>query len=254
MLFENYWRMLSLVQASYTPEKRQSELQTDLPAFVLYRPLSFWITPFFYWAGCSANTITTLGLVAAFVMPLAAIVGHGYACILVTSVALIIQVLDCIDGNIARTKQQSSTIGQMLDGISTLLFWVLYFVTIGIIGQNLSTGFVSRHGIEIGLGLGILLLVQRELEDTYDNCFQERIRWEPPLPKKLPVFELSGIGRVIEQLYAFILLPIAHALGRLDLFIITLVIYQVVLFTLWTPRFIKAVYMRAKVLPLMSKD
>lgn len=250
MMFETYRQMVTSVQDSYTAAKRQSELRTEPLAFMLYRPLSFWITPFFLWAGCSANAVTTLGLAIAFGMPLAAVFGANSGCILVTSIALIIQVLDCVDGNIARTQKRPSKLGKMLDGICTLIFWVLYFITVGILVHNTSTNWIGHHGLEIGLGIAVLFLVQRELEDTYDAYFQERVRFEPPLPKELPIFDLSGLGQIIEHSYAFIILPIAHITDRLDIFIATIAVYQVVLFMLWIPRFVKSIYARTQALPL----
>lgn len=242
----SYLETLAAVRASYTPEKRASEARTDLPSYALYRPLSFFVTPLFMTLGFSANAVTTLGIVVSLGFPLAAwLLPPMAAAVAIAAAGLLIQVLDSVDGNIARTTGKTSAVGQMLDHVGSLLFWVLYFIAVGVLAERTSESLVGVLGVELGLSLAVMMLTQRELEDTFDAYFGERVRWEPPLPASAPAFELSSLGRTVEHLYAFVLLVVAALLHSLDLFLASIAAYQTLLFVLWLPRFVRAAYARS---------
>lgn len=242
----SYLETLAAVRASYTPEKRACEARTDLPSYALYRPLSFFVTPLFMTLGFSANAVTTLGIVVSLGFPLAAwLLPPTAAAVTIAALALFIQVLDSVDGNIARTTGKTSAVGQMLDGVGSLLFWVLYFIAVGVLAERTSESLVGTLGIEVGLALAVMMLTQRELEDTFDAYFGERVRWEPPLPASAPAFELSSLGRTVEHLYAFVLLVVAAFTHSLDLFLASIAAYQTLLFVLWLPRFVRAAHARS---------
>jgi hypothetical protein len=245
-VFSRYRRLLAEVRASYPPEKAREEAHSELLAHLAFRPLSFWITPWFLLAGFTADAVTALGFVVALAMPAAAL-GLGPAGVwAVAGLGLLMQVLDCVDGNIARTTRRSSPAGPMLDGLCTLLFWALYFVAVGILAQTEPAGWMGRHGREIGLGLAVLHLAQRNMEDTFANLFDERVRWEPPLPAALPRWDLKRVGRPLEQVVAFGGLCAAGLAGALHVFLGVMAVYQVGLFVLWLPRYVRAVRARSR--------
>lgn len=243
-MFTRYRKTLAQVRASYTREKAAEEKRSELAAFWIYRPLSFYVTPPFLALGWTADGVTALQFGIALLMLPAALAGGFAGASLIVGLALLMQVLDCVDGNIARVTQRYSAAGGMLDGLCSLLFWALFFVATGMLTQGGGTGWIASHGREIGLILAALFLAQREAEDTFTNCFDERIAWTPPTVKKSDRF--SWLGKVLEQSFAFGGLLLAAALGRLDWLLATIFAYQAALLLVWLPRFVGAVHKRSK--------
>ena len=240
---ESYRSLLAAVRASYTSEKAADERRSEIIAHCVYRPLSFYVTPLFLRAGIPADGVTLGMFVFAAAMPALAAWGPAPAWVWVVAIGMTLQVLDCVDGNIARVSQRFSKVGGMLDGLCTLLFWALFFFSAGILAQRAGGAWVAQHGREIGLGLAVLLLGQREMEDTFDHVLGERVRTEPTLPASVG-FDLRQQAKAAEQLLAFGGLAITGMLGRLDWFLGGLAVYQVTVFTLWLPRFVRAVWRR----------
>lgn len=239
----SYRSLLTAVRASYTPEKAVDERRSEIIAHWVYRPLSFYVTPLFLRAGIPADGVTLGMLFLAAAMPALAAWGAAPAWAWVVVIGVALQVLDCVDGNIARVTQRFSRVGGMLDGLCTLLFWALFFLSAGILAQRAGGGWVAQHGREIGLGLAALLLAQREMEDTFDHALGERVRTEPTLPAAVGI-DLRQQAKAAEQLLAFGGLAITGVLGRLEWFVAGLAVYQITVFTLWLPRFVRAVWRR----------
>lgn len=245
MLLTQYRNTLARVKEHFTEEKRQEERRSDLPAHVIYRPLSFWITPLFLNLGISANAVTVFSMLVALSMPATAEWGGDYAFGMVAFLGVFFQILDCVDGNIARMTKTSGSVGNLLDSMSSLLLWTAYFISAGILSDEASGGFAARHGFEIGLGLAVLHLLHETLQDMLDRYLGERVTWTPPtspsIQSKFPGLDWGNLGRPVEQMYAFAVIIPAGMWGRLDLFLLILAVYQVLLLALWLYRFIRAI-------------
>lgn len=241
-MFVRYRKLFAEVRTSYSPEKAAEERRGEFAAYVAYRPLSFFVTPALMVAGFSADGVTALMFLLSAALPVVAAWGGAHAYVWVVAIALALQVLDCVDGNIARVTRRFTAVGGMLDGLCTLVFWALYFFTVGILAQDDAGSWVARHGREIGLGLAVLLLAQREGEDTFDNVFGERVRTEPLAPRA--GFDLGQWAKTLEQVLAFGGLALAGAQGWLAVFLAGLAVYQMTVFLLWLPRFVRAVLRR----------
>ncbi len=242
-MFARYRSLYAAVRASYSPGKAAEEKRSEYLAWVFYRPLSLVVTPLFLLAGISADGVTLLMFLAAAAMPVIGVWGGAQAYLGVVVIAVALQVLDCVDGNIARVTQRFSAVGSMLDGLCTLLFWALFFFAVGCLAQGTEASWVAQHGREIGLGLAALLLAQRELEDTFDHRFAERVRTAPPVPGRTD-FDLGRVAKPIEQIAAFGGLGFAGARGLLPQFLAGLALYQAGVTTLWLPRYALAVWRR----------
>ena len=240
----SYRAQLARVRASYTDEKRADEARHDMPGRYVYRPLSFWITPFFLAFGWSANGVTVLSLGLALLLPGLALLGGLRGAGAVVMACFIFQVLDCVDGNIARTTGHHTHVGGMLDGLSSMLFWAAYFIAVGLLAQGEPHGLFTLYGRELGLGLALLLFMQRELEDTFAAYFDERVRWQPPVPHA-PEVDLARWGRVLEHGIGFGGLLFAAVFARVGIFLALLATYQGVLFCLWLVRYCQAVRARS---------
>jgi hypothetical protein len=62
VIAERYRGLVRAARRSYTEDKHRSEASTDVPSFLVYRPLSFWLTPLFVACGAPATAVTVLGL------------------------------------------------------------------------------------------------------------------------------------------------------------------------------------------------
>ena len=226
-----YRANLAEVRRSYTPEKRWAELQGDLPSALIYRPVSIWLTPFFLLLGVPPNAVSVLGLLAALSMPLVAWWGGQHAYVAVALLAIGNHVLDCVDGNVARTTRRiSGGAGALLDDFLNPVFWSLYFLSIGILVRRASSSPVGQHGVEIALGLMILVLVHRHLRDSYELRFGERAEFTARPPATYSAWTIVRMCLAgLEGVYAFALLA-AGALGVWDHLLIAIAVYVVVIF------------------------
>lgn len=117
---------------SMSPEKRKSA-KNDYFAFYIGRPLSYIVTIPFLYTNISPNTVSLIS-----VIPI--IVGFVLMCIGSTNAVLIVgwlmfflwNLLDGVDGNIARYKKQFSTMGSVYDAMSGYIAMVLSFFGWGV--------------------------------------------------------------------------------------------------------------------------
>src|SRR5205814_1891567 len=84
---------------SYTPEKRWAELQGDLPSYLLYRPLSLWLTPPALRLRVPILAVTLASGACALAMPFCAWLGGAYGYLWVAGLGFVAHVCDCLDGN-----------------------------------------------------------------------------------------------------------------------------------------------------------
>src|SRR5476651_2342469 len=103
------------IRRTYSPAKAREEWFGDWASALIYRPLSFCVTPLFIRLGFSAQMVTLLSLMIGLSLPLIAIFGGGTALWWVAGLATVWVVLDCVDGNIARLLQTASRSGHYLD-------------------------------------------------------------------------------------------------------------------------------------------
>lgn len=86
------------------------------------RPLANLITPFFYNREWTANQVSALRIVIAAVgVCLLAIPGYAWG-IIGAVIFYTVFVLDCVDGNIARLRNQVSFYGKFIDGLADFIF------------------------------------------------------------------------------------------------------------------------------------
>lgn len=109
-----------------------NKVPTHIPVKWFGRPVSNLLTPAFYNSGWTANAVTTfrayIGLVAVATLlgpapwwPIIGAVGY-YICF----------ILDCVDGNLARLRNEVSYWGKFIDGLSDSIFMLLAPFTAGV--------------------------------------------------------------------------------------------------------------------------
>lgn len=222
--------MVRDVERSLPAVKREDELENDVGCFLIYRPVSNWVTPLFLILGCKPSMVTALSLLLAVCLPIAAARLGWWAYLVVAALALAIHVLDCVDGNIARVRGQTSAPGALFDGFTDHIFWVLYFAAIGLLVERQGTGFWAVHGLHLALALIVLIMLHRELRNAYAAVYQREVI---PTPEhdSTPLAWRRVRRAVIslESFYAFAVI-LGGALGQLPAVLAGIAVYVVFIF------------------------
>lgn len=125
------------ITASYTPEKRKN---TSMWARVFSRPLSFITAYIFANLGFSANVVSLISLVEAFIASAFIILGGKF---LIWGIVLFLfwDILDCTDGNIARLTNTSSLLGEFFDAVAGYAAVAFIYLAVGVAAYRTSTLF-----------------------------------------------------------------------------------------------------------------
>ena len=122
---------LTGIKKSYHSTKQLSD-RNDLWLYYVIRKISFYITWIFLKFGFSANQTTYIAIIVG-------LTGCGFIIytdykikIIGTLLINFWIVLDCVDGNIARYKKESSEYGEFIDSLGGYLMNALLFLSVGI--------------------------------------------------------------------------------------------------------------------------
>lgn len=125
---------VSDIRRSHTEEKIKSDLFAHLWIYLVLRPISFAFTPLFINLGFSANSVTAIGLILLLSGLMFVVLGAISTVNFVIG-AIVINIwllLDCIDGNIARFKGQSSQFGRLFDHTVGMIFSAFFPLCLGL--------------------------------------------------------------------------------------------------------------------------
>lgn len=116
------------ITGSYTKEKRK---RSSIWARVFSRPVSFVFTYIFINLGISANAVSVLSIFDAILACVLIMLGGTFTYV---GIGLFVfwHVLDCVDGNIARVKKESSYGGAFLDAVSGYVAPAFIFLAVGV--------------------------------------------------------------------------------------------------------------------------
>ena len=218
------------MRRSYTPEKSWAEMEGELPSWLLYRPLSFYLTPPLLNAGIPIAAVTLSSGLVALAMLAVAWRGGPYAYLVVAGLGFVFHVLDCVDGNMARTSGRSSGFGALLDGFIDRSFWCALFASLGLLVAHAGGGVFGPHAVEAGLGLAALVLLNRQTRDSLTMQYAQATYFRAQRPQRLGLVDRLLIGVVgLENLYVFAI-ALGGALGRLDQVLVGVAVYVVGIF------------------------
>lgn len=207
-----------------TEEKRKSA-KNNYFAFYIIRPLSYVLTIPFLYLKISPNTISLISIIPIFV-------GFLLACVATTKSQLIFawlsffiwNLLDSVDGNLARYKKQFSKMGSVYDAMSGYFAMVLTYFAFGIAASH-NIGIISNFvdlNREIFLILGGLSgsfailprLVMHKSKSSLKNFDDSEINDKANFtPIKILVLNLASIAGLVQ-----VFLLVSIILNLLDLF------------------------------------
>ncbi len=197
------------IRRSYTPAKARAEWYGDWASALIYRPLSFLLTPFFLSFSFSASMVTLVSLTLGLALPLIAIYGGREAVWIVAVSATAWMVLDCVDGNIARVTNTSSLAGRYFDTATDVAFRGCFYIAIGIL---IDAGTGKGHsGLATCLAAGYATMAARFCRFYYDGLSGTDVYSEEPeqsgathlTPARCLFAFLSGIDRLLPLMVFF---------------------------------------------------
>jgi len=218
------------VKRSYPPDKAWAEMQGELPLYVMYRPISIYLTPFVLALGVPILAVTLFSLVIATLMPAVAFYGGSGAYLVVAFLAVCFHVCDCLDGNMARTTDQSSRFGGLVDGSVDMVFWAALFLSMGLLVSRAGGGLFGGHAIAFSLGLAVLVLLSRQTRDNFTLIYGHTTYFVAERPARLSLghrFLIAVVG--LETLYAFAI-GIGCFFGVLDWVLLGIGVYVVLMY------------------------
>lgn len=151
------------VRASYSAEKAREEWQGDWMSALLYRPLSFLLTPPLLNLSVSASQVTVFSLLMSFALPFVALKAGHTAHLTVAMLAILFVILDCVDGNIARVTKTASKSGHYLDFLTDIVFRIGLYAAVGILADREagSLAWMDGQGLALGLLAALISIVGR---------------------------------------------------------------------------------------------
>lgn len=165
------------VRQSFTGAKREKEFRVNLLGYILYRQISFLLTPLFLNLSISANTVSLVSFSIVLSIPVLAVAGGQFAYLYVAAACFLYHCLDYVDGNIARVRKATSDLGQYLDAFSGKLFWILLFPSIGVMVDRDGSSLlpVAGAGLFLGMCSSLFDIFAKESRATAKLCFAARL-------------------------------------------------------------------------------
>ena len=204
------------VRDSFPPEKAWSEMQGDFFCYLLYRPISFWITPWLLNRRVPVMAVTLGAFCIAVTIVMVAAGGGRFAWVGVAVLGFTYHVLDCVDGNMARTLGQSTRLGAILDGTVDMIFWCLLLISLGFLVDRSGTTVFGFHAVSVSLLLCVLLLLNRQTRDNFAVQNATQTYFKPEKPDSIRAADwLMMIVTGLEFVYVFVI-ALAGLIGRLD--------------------------------------
>ncbi|MBD73949.1 MAG: hypothetical protein CMM96_00430 [Rickettsiales bacterium] len=154
-----------------------TKLQSD-PIFcrLFLRPLSFPVGWLFYKSGIRANTISLLSIFFTSCSSLLICFGQREELILAAFIMLLVGLMDCIDGNVARARKETGPSGEWMDAFSGYTVYALLPISLGIYLQsNNQSETFPEIWIKIGAITSISNLYLRLIYQKYVNSVQDKI-------------------------------------------------------------------------------
>ena len=215
---------------SYKTGKMHEELAGEWAAVALYRWLSFIITPLFLRTSISATGVTFISVLITLTLPLAVILPEPFDYLFIGIIGITFNVLDCVDGNMARITGNVTNLGQYSDFIADIIHRVFLYVTLGLVITNSIINDSYIFLPTVIAGISCLLAVTGRLSRIYYECKFARNDSLPEknnIPDRLKKAEnilFSFISGIDSLLPVFII--VAGCFNRLSFVLLWIFLYS----------------------------
>lgn len=192
---------ISEIVAEYRHHKLREELLGDWVIGLLYRVPSFGLVWLFSRLGLSATAVTLLAGLLAVSLPLLAwlppLPAAGWLVLLAAS---LFQMLDCVDGAIARLTGTASEVGGRIDFLTDMAQWALLYGSIGLLAdRHFGDGF---QWTAMAMAAAWLRLYARVIRDAWAVPGRRPVK-RPIRPAELPAIAFAGLSGAIPFLAIF---------------------------------------------------
>lgn len=205
-------------------------MQGDLICFLVYRPISFYVTLPMLWLGVPVLGVTFLAFCVAISMVTVAWLGGTNAYLIVAVLGFLYPVLDCVDGNMARTLGRTSRLGAILDGTVDMMFWCLLLLSLGLLVAHDGGGVLGPHAVAFSLGLCVLLLLNRQTRDNFALQNATPTYFKSQRPEKIALGEWLMMSVTGLEFAYVMLIAIGGVFGVLDRVLVGIGVYVAVIF------------------------
>lgn len=229
------WR--ERTKESYTAEKRWQDRTGDLVFYLLYRPISLALTPPLAALNTSPTAVSLLGLLVALGLPWIALQSHGG--LWVAAAALTFEILDGIDGNLARVLHRVSRVGAYVDMLSDRVFSVTLYWSVGLLAERSLGGYTVPHGATLSLLVVALVLIIRICDDHVIAVTGSNPMLMQPGVKPTFTQNMSTLFGGLRHLVPVALIP-AVLFGRLDLLLLFIAVHTLIVFAVVQLSIVKA--------------
>lgn len=157
-----------------TPEKYASAKQ-DYFAFYIGRPLSYWLTIPFLKTSITPNQVSYISIIPIFIGFILMTFSESKTTLIIGWLMFFLwNLLDGVDGNLARYRKQFSKDGSAIDAMAGYASMALTFLSIGIAASNYdSSNSASKYFIILGALSSISLIFPRLVMHKYINTVGE---------------------------------------------------------------------------------
>ena len=127
-------KVKELYEIAVSPNKRQAD-KKNIWLYYVVRPLSIWVTLLLLNTKISPTAITKLSVVSSVIAFFLMTMGHNYmACKIIGWILFFVwAVLDCVDGNLARARNQCSEDGELWDALGGYATMILIYYAASIV-------------------------------------------------------------------------------------------------------------------------
>lgn len=200
------------------PEEKREEERKNIVAYYFLRPLSYIFTKPLLSTNITPNTVSFWSLLLAIFGFLIMMFGQTIGFKLIGLLFFVLwNILDCVDGNIARVKKQFSTIGKLWDAAAGYAAMSLMYFSMGICAfdpeNGLSVFYVILGGLSALFCLYPRLLMhfkysendKNELNDKTSYSLLKNIVFNITSPDCLvQIFMLVAILTQLEWLFTIV--------------------------------------------------
>ena len=210
----------SIGQKTMTEEKKR-EAKKDIVAFYVGRPLSYILTIPFLKTKMTPNQISILSIVPLIIgTALVTISSNQFVLLLSWLCFFLWNLLDGVDGNVARFKGITSPMGSVIDAMAGYAAMYLSFLTMGIIASDYSQTlfFTQKTYLILGSLSGVFVLFPRLIMHKAINTVGNKNSEHYKGRKNLGIIEMIALNITSITGFAQIFMLLAILLKLSDLF------------------------------------